>query len=170
MIGAALAAKDKTHIAVMGDLAFFYDLNSLGNRHVPSNVRILLVNNGRGIEFRNYGHPAAEFGEDADPYMAAAGHYGDQSPELVKHYAQDLGFRYLSAGNKEEFLNTIDTFLDDKVDGPIVFEVFTKTEDESDSFKILRNLEHSSKTSFKQTLKGVLGDKGTRTLKKIVHK
>ena len=170
MIGAALATRDKTHIAVMGDLAFFYDLNSLGNRHVPSNVRILLVNNGRGIEFRNYGHPAAEFGEDADPYMAAAGHYGEQSPELVKHYAQDLGFRYLSAGNKEEFLSAVDVFLDNKTEGPIVFEVFTTTEDESNSYKILRNLEYSTKTSLKQTIKGVLGDKGTRSLKKLVHK
>ena len=47
-------------------LAFFYDMNVLGNRHVGRNVRILLVNNGKGTEFRNYMHPGAAFGEAAD--------------------------------------------------------------------------------------------------------
>lgn len=27
-----------------------------------------------------------------------------ESPELVKHFVQDLGFTYLSATNKEEYL------------------------------------------------------------------
>lgn len=52
-------------------MAFFYDMNVLGNRHVGRNVRILLVNNGKGTEFRNYMHPGAAFGEAADDYIAA---------------------------------------------------------------------------------------------------
>ena len=37
------------------------------------------------------------FGDEADRYISAAGHFGNQSSELVKHYAKDLGFKYLSA-------------------------------------------------------------------------
>lgn len=36
---------------VTGDLAFFYDMNSLRIRHVGPNVRILLCNNHGGEEF-----------------------------------------------------------------------------------------------------------------------
>ena len=52
IIGAALANKEIIHYCVLGDLAFFYDMNALGNHNVGNNVRILLVNNGRGTEFR----------------------------------------------------------------------------------------------------------------------
>lgn len=33
-------------------------------------MRILLVNNGVGTEFKNYNHRAADFKADADAYMA----------------------------------------------------------------------------------------------------
>ncbi len=35
-------------IVVIGDLSFFYDVNALWNTHLPHNLRILLLNNGRG--------------------------------------------------------------------------------------------------------------------------
>lgn len=61
-LGAAIACPDKTTFIVTGDLAFFYDLNVLGNRHMDNNMRILLINNGCGTEFRNYDHPASYWG------------------------------------------------------------------------------------------------------------
>ena len=88
-------------------------MNSIGNRHVGANFRLLLVNNGKGTEFRNFNHPGAAFGEDADWFIAAAGHYGNKSPALVKHYAEDLGFEYLTASNKEEYLANIVQFPSD---------------------------------------------------------
>ena len=42
-IGAALASPNKLVFCVLGDLAFFYDMNSLGNHYLPKNLRILLV-------------------------------------------------------------------------------------------------------------------------------
>lgn len=141
IIGASMARPDKLHFLIVGDLAFFYDLNSLGNRHVHSNLRILLVNNGRGIEFRKKDHPGFMFGEDADPYFAAAGHYGNMSTDLVKHYAEDLGFRYLRASSKEEFKANMDTFVSsDELSRPILFETFTLADDEVNSSYVLRNL------------------------------
>lgn len=141
LIGASLVDKSRLHFAVLGDLAFFYDLNSLGNRHVGNNLRILLINNGRGTEFRNYDHPASKWGNDADLFFAAGGHFGNQSTSLVKDYANNLGFKYLTASTKEEFLNKVNEFL---IETPqqksIVFEVFTNSDDESSALKQVRTI------------------------------
>lgn len=130
LIGASLANPDKLHFGIIGDLAFFYDLNSLGNRHIGKNLRIMLVNNGKGAEFRLYWHPASVFKEKADDFMAAAGHFAHKSPSLVKHYAQDLGFKYITASSKEEFLSVYSEFVEPKIEQSVIFEVFTKSEDE----------------------------------------
>ena len=42
-MGASWVHPDKLYFCVAGDLAFFYDMNVLGNRHVGRNVRILLL-------------------------------------------------------------------------------------------------------------------------------
>ena len=141
MIGASFVNKDKLYFLVVGDLAFFYDLNSLGNRHIGNNVRILLVNNGKGTEFRNSSHPCAAFGDEADAYMAAGGHYGNKSSQLVKHYAEDLGFEYLTASTKEEFLSKADRFVTPELtEKPMIFEVFTNHEDERDALDLMSNI------------------------------
>lgn len=143
LLGASLVAPNKIFFGVIGDLAFFYDLNASGNRHVGNNLRILLVNNGRGTEFRMYNHYAARFGEDADPFIAAAGHFGNQSRDLVRHFAQDLGFEYLSASNKQEYLQHVEHFVSpEKFSKPILFEVFTNPAEESDAlYKIMHLVE-----------------------------
>ena len=51
MMGASFVHPEKLFIGVFGDLAFFYDMNVVGNRHVGNNVRIMLINNGKGNEF-----------------------------------------------------------------------------------------------------------------------
>lgn len=171
LVGMSLANREKLYFGVIGDLGFFYDMNALGNRHVGNNVRIMLINNGRGTEFRNYNHPAASFGDDADAYMAAAGHYGAQSRELVKHYAEDLGYEYLSASNKEEYLAAVERFLASQITArPMVFEVFTDSQCESDAIKIMNNLETSVTGSAKQFTKKILGEKGVQAVKKILKK
>lgn len=168
MIGGALARPDRLHYLVTGDLAFFYDLNALGNRHVGCNIRILLVNNGKGTEFRNYNHLAARFGESADLYMAAAGHYGNKSQDLIRHYAEDLGFEYLVANNKEEYLRYVDRFLDSSAhDRPMLFEVFTTNKEESDALRIINNLKHDPKT-LTQKLKDQIPLQVKEAIKKIV--
>lgn len=170
MIGGALAHPDKIHFLVIGDLAFFYDLNSLGLRHIGNNVRILLVNNGKGTEFRNYNHPAAQFGEDADEFMAAARHNGNKSPELIKHFAQDLGFEYMSASSKEEYLSCIDKFINPEVtSSPMLFEVFTTNEEESKALEIINTLKEDPKT-IKQMVRDVLPDCIVKATKTIIRK
>ena len=173
MIGASLSNSDKLFFGVFGDLAFFYDMNVIGNRHVGNNVRILLINNGKGNEFRNYGHPCFFLGDEADKYIAAAGHYGNMSNLLVKNYAENLGYDYLKAANKEEFISSIEHFLSPHIgDRPILFEVFTETDDESNALETILNIvidqKAQIKSNIKKAVKKVVGDKGIETIMKII--
>ena len=171
MIGASLVHPDKLYFCVAGDLAFFYDMNVLGNRHVGRNVRILLVNNGKGTEFRNYMHPGAAFGEEADKFIAAGGHYGNKSHRLVRHYAEDLGYEYLSADTKEEYLQNLERFLTPEItDCPMLFEVFTNNEDESEAIRMMNTLNVSASGMAKELTKAVLGEKGKNMVKKMLGK
>ena len=146
LVGGALAQPQRLHFAILGDLAFFYDMNTLGNRHFPKNIRILLINNGKGVEFRNYDHPGSAFGEKADEYIAAGGHYAKQSNVLVKSYAQSLGFEYISAATKEDFLQQTQDFFNTETAHPIIFEVFTNTKEETDALQQIRTTINEDKT------------------------
>lgn len=133
-VGASLSNPSKLVYCVIGDLAYFYDLNVTGNRHIGKNIRILIINNGKGTEFRNYMHPGSDFGDEADKFIAAGGHYGNKSPELIKHFSEDLGYEYLTASTKEEYLKNVERFVIPKLTArPIIFEVFTSEKDESDA-------------------------------------
>lgn len=168
LIGASLNNKQKLYFAIVGDLSLFYDMNVLGNRHVGNNVRILVINNGKGTEFRNFNHPAAQFSDNADKYVAAAGHFGNKSSELIKHYAQDLGYEYLWASDKQEFENVCKRFLTPEItERSILFEVFTNSQDESDALERVMNIEGSVKGKMKQFAKQVIGKKGQSVMKKI---
>ena len=73
--------------------------------------------------------------------MAAAGHYGSKSPLLVKHYAEDLGYEYITANDKETFLKQMSKFVNPKInDRSMVFEIFTNRQDESDALEMVLNL------------------------------
>lgn len=155
LLGASLASSTKLYFLCVGDLAFFYDLNSLGNRHIKSNLRILLINNGHGQEFLNYSSPGAELGEMTNKYIAAGGHFGNKSPELVKHYAEDLGFKYCSARTKDEFDEYVNTFLGSNSDQPIIFEVFTESIDESKALKMVTEIDYDKKKSHINSIKKI---------------
>ena len=144
-------------------------MNVLGNRHVGNNVRLLLINNGAGVEFKYYNHLGALFGDEADKYIAAAGHYGNKSRNLVRHYAEDLGFEYLSAGNKDEFLQVYESFLTPAyTPKPILIEIFTDTKDESDALKLIRNISKDVKSTIVNTAKQLLGPNIKKVIKGIV--
>ncbi|MDM8293201.1 thiamine pyrophosphate-binding protein [Faecalicoccus pleomorphus] len=169
-LGASLVT-DKLVFLVIGDLAFFYDLNSMANRDVKNNLRILLINNGIGTEFKNPDNRAYKLGSLANPYIAAEGHNGKKSRNLVKHYAKDLGFQYISASTKEEFLKKVPDFVSNTTkEHPVIFEVFINTEDETETLHILYNLETSVTVSAKNLAKSFLGDSNIKRLKKILRK
>ncbi len=139
-IGASLASPSDLVFCVLGDLSFFYDMNALGNRHVGANVRILLVNNGTGAEFNLYRNPGAAFGERVNDFIAAGGHFGNRSERLVRHYAEDLGFKYLSASDKAAFDASLSEFVGPGDGRPMLFECFTEAKAESDAMYALEHL------------------------------
>jgi len=177
LIGASINTPKKLYFGIFGDLAFFYDLNSLGNRHIGNNIRLLLINNGRGAEFRMYNHPASQFGNDADPYIAAAGHYGAQSTCLIKHYSEDLGYTYLSANDKESFTGSLESFLSTDISGPIVFEVFIDYHHDDEALSLLGSLaphEIDSNNGISEVIKSatkkVLGERAIKAAKVLLGK
>ena len=92
---------------------------------------------------------------------------------LVKNYAENLGYEYLTASNKDEFKASMGRFLmDDIAEKPILFEVFTETDDESNALEMTLNCMIDFKTEVKnklrKTVKDVIGQKGIDTIKKVI--
>lgn len=171
LFGASVFNKEKLYFGVVGDLAFFYDLNVLGNRHIGNNLRILLVNNGKGSEFKLDGNPGSIFGEDTDKFISAGKHFGNQSRTLVKNYAQALGFEYFSASNKQEFDEAYERFLTPEVtDRTMVFEVFTDTLYENEALNLICSIEENVKGKAKKIARQILSDENINAIKKIMGK
>ena len=149
----------------------FYDINVLGNRHIGKNIRLLVINNGIGQEFKNYGHRAAQFGQDTNPYIAAAGHFGNRSDTLLKGYCESLGFEYLTASNKNDALIALKRFTcKEKTNMPMLLEIFTSSVEETEALKMLSSIEANMSGEAKQFIKNLLGDKGVGVIKQIIKK
>lgn len=159
LIGQSLAT-EKLSFMIIGDLAFFYDMNSLSIRDVKNNVRILLVNNNGGIEFKLHG----ENKKNRDRFIAAADYRGS-----AKGWAESCGFDYYSAHTKEEFEKCVSTFISSS-NKPIILEAFVSDKDESDAYLKLVN-ENTARTtmdSVKSAVKGLIGEKAFNKLKNTI--
>lgn len=160
LVGAALSNPNKVHFLILGDLAFFYDLSVFGNRHLPNNIRIIVVNNGLGYEMRGYftlGHRIADcFSVDERDFICADGHYHSEKGSAVKNFVESFGCKYFSAANKEEFFLHINDFLSGNNEKPVVFECFVKDEDEDEAFKKITNVFPHKVSKLKQMVKSIL--------------
>ncbi len=171
-IGMSLANPDKIHYCFLGDLTFFYDMNSLGIRSIQNNLRILLVNNGGGAEFNQYDHSGyKQMGDNVNRFVAGSGHYGAIHPELVKKYAEGLGFDYMSASNKDEFNSALPKFTDNQISNlPMILEVHTEFNNESRACQLIRNCIEAPQSNKHQMIKKYLGENGTKLAMKILGK
>lgn len=169
LIGASFANPDKLYFGFFGDLLFYYDMNSLGNRDISSNVRILVVNNGLGQEFKNSSSFGALFGEDTDAFIAAKGHFNNRTRPVIECYAECLGFEYLAASNKEEFESVFERFVTpEKTDKPMLFEVFTESEDESEALELITAL--TKKAQMTKKTNAIMNRPELLQLRKIAKK
>jgi 2-succinyl-5-enolpyruvyl-6-hydroxy-3-cyclohexene-1-carboxylate synthase len=128
-------------LMVIGDLAFYYDMNSLAIRHIKNNVRILLVNNNGGIEFKLN----SMNNTSVDRYIAAGNHFKN-----AEGWAKTCEFKYLSAKSKSEFNELVNVFLGDS-DSPILFEIFVSDKDDATAYQ--RILDVNSQYDFKYFVK-----------------
>ena len=70
-----------------------------------------------------------------------------------------------------EYLKNVEFFVSPEMyDRPVIFEVFTNSKDESDAIYTMNNLEVSAAGIAKSLVKKTLGDKGVKTIKKILNK
>lgn len=122
-------ATDKLCFIIVGDLAFFYDMNALSIRHISNNVRILLVNNNGGIEFKLHGEDKRE----TNQFIAAADYHGK-----ARGWAESCGFKYLSATNMNELMRSTEVFVSES-NQPIILEAFVSDCDESNAYLELVN-------------------------------
>jgi 2-succinyl-5-enolpyruvyl-6-hydroxy-3-cyclohexene-1-carboxylate synthase len=113
---------------IIGDLSFFYDMSSLRVKHIKSNVRILLLNNGGGAEFYYNGLRP----DTLDTHIAA------RHNTTAKAWSESVGFKYITAGDEAEFLKNLKGFTHDTSEEPILFEVFTDMATDAD---VLLNIE-----------------------------
>ncbi len=151
LVGQSLVDTNKTIYALVGDLAFFYDMNILGNRHIGNNIKIIIVNNNCGAEFRINPKLEDPLGEKTNILIAAGGHYKNGA----KAWVESCGLHYMSAKNKEEFLSQIEDFCTKDFKQSVVFEVFVKDEDEKKAMDCIRNL-NNDKLNEKKENKSLL--------------
>ncbi len=85
--GAAFAS-GKLTVLITGDIGFFYDSNGLWNKHLPKNLRIILINNSGGNIFRIIPGPRAL--DELEEYFETV---QEQSAEYIaKAYSVDYYF------------------------------------------------------------------------------
>ncbi len=121
-VGYATASKRLT-LLLTGDLSFFYDMNGLWNRHLTSNLRILLNNNGGGGIFDTL--PGLNQSEVLSSYITAT------HTTTAKGWAEQQGFTYLSASNAEELQKQLPLLLNPESNSPVILEAFTTIEKNS---------------------------------------
>lgn len=156
---------DELCFLVTGDLAFFYDMNALGIRHIKNNIRILLINNNCGAEFKIMTSTWKEQ-PSLNGFISAAGHNG-----TAKGWAENCGFEYYSVRTKGELSMVKKTFVD-KNDKPIVLEIFTNGDEESLAINSLLKA-NQTKTSIAKLAKmtrQLLGDNTFETIKALIGK
>ncbi len=162
-VGQACAAPDTLNFLVVGDLTFFYDMNSIWNRYVGKNVRIMLNNNGGAALFH--------FNQGLRNYPTLNENVAAEHFSTAKGWVETQGFTYLCAHDKAEFDANLEKFVQKETDKPIFFEVFTdKAADAEIQHRfydeiIVRDVAEVAKNSAKKILKSALGDKIVKKLR-----
>lgn len=133
-VGQALV-NQKLTLMISGDVSFFYDSNAFYHNHVPSNLRVIVINNGGGGIFRIIPGPKTS---DALEDFFETHHNFD-----ISGIAKAFRIEYLSAQNEEEFSNALDILFSPSTNQPMILEVQTPRFDNAEVlnqyFKTLSN-------------------------------
>lgn len=125
-------ASEKLSFLITGDLSFFYDMNAIGIRQLKNNIRIVLVNNHGGCEFRLKSNAAGSFGESANRHIAAGGHFG----ESAEGWVRNNGFEYIPVHTKEDIAQAAERFIQPS-ERSILMEVFSAMCDDVDALQAI---------------------------------
>lgn len=114
VVGFASVYKKPVYL-IIGDLSFFYGLNSLWNIEHIKNLRILLINNGGGSIFHLL--PGLNKASSLKEYVSA------EHTSQAKNWALAAGLHYLSAKNQEELEDHLKEFNNSKTDWSVLLEI-----------------------------------------------
>lgn len=107
---------DDPVFCVIGDLSFFYDQNALWNQNLRGNLRILLLNNGKGGIFDML--PGLENSPARDRYVAAEHH------ATAEGICQQNHVVYRQARNMTQMQEGVDWLIATDSERPLLLEVF----------------------------------------------
>jgi 2-succinyl-5-enolpyruvyl-6-hydroxy-3-cyclohexene-1-carboxylate synthase len=114
-VGASVVSKEPT-LLITGDLSFFYDINGLWNKYIPSNFRLIVINNSGGGIFRIL--PGNDNSELFETYFET------KHNRNAKALATDFGFAYSSANSEQTLALTLAEFFKSS-SSPKLLEIFT---------------------------------------------
>ena len=161
------AVSNKPSYLIIGDLAFFYDMNAVRLRHIGNNVHILLINNEGGSEFyfnRMWKNKASDLHTTARHFTQAEG------------WVKSNNFIYLSAHDKESLQSCLKEFMRNDLDKPVFLEVFTEMKHDADViydfFDLSRPRDIKSETirRSKELIKSTLGQEKAQKIANIFKK
>ena len=113
-IGAALAMPNKMVTFITGDLALFYDQNAFWQKQLPSNLRIVVINNQGGNIFNWIDGPSS--------HPAAIEYFTTPQQLSVKLMAEQYKLNYFSSAGIIEMSNIIQEFYA-AGNGPSILEL-----------------------------------------------
>lgn len=161
------AASNKESFLVIGDLAFFYDMNAMRLRHINNNVHILMINNEGGSEFyfnRMWKNDASDLHTTARHHTKAEG------------WVRQNNFRYLSAYDKESLEKALKEFMRTDLDKPVFLEVFTEMKNDSkviyDFFDLSRprDIQSEAIRKSKELIKSTIGQERAQKIAGFLKK
>lgn len=124
--GAALASGKATWL-LTGDIAFVYDSNAFWNRHLPNNLKVIVINNEGGNIFRLIPGPSTT--EQLEPFFET------RQTARIEKLCQAFQVDYLSANNKDELIQGLEQLKNNST--CTVLEVFTDAVISAEQFRKL---------------------------------
>ncbi|WP_111670097.1 2-succinyl-5-enolpyruvyl-6-hydroxy-3-cyclohexene-1-carboxylic-acid synthase [Algoriphagus litoralis] len=112
-VGCTFTTKEPVTL-ITGDMAFFYDRNAFWHNYSTPNLRVILLNNHAGGIFRLIDGPAKQ------PELEE---FFETRQQLnANHLAEEFGFFYIKAKNKEELERALTDFYEPSIH-PKILEI-----------------------------------------------
>lgn len=128
-LGMAMVDEAHQHVLLSGDLAFLYDINAYFVHTIPSNFKVVVMNNGGGGIFKILDGPDKM--PELQPFVF--------TPQDIKIEAltKAYGLQYLKADNADELNSGLDSLL--HFNQATVLEIRTDADTNAKQFKQFKN-------------------------------
>ena len=131
-VGAAFTTKEITTL-ITGDLSFFYDSNAFWNNIKPTNLKVIMINNGGGSIFRIIDGPQST--KNFETYFEA------QHQAQAEHLAKAFNIDYISCKDEGDLEKRIGQLY--QSDKCCILEIFTPNDNNDielkNYFKYIKN-------------------------------